>query len=187
MQIYWLIAITGFFDFDIFDVDLDLEAGSDVGILGALAVFINIGKVPIALVFSLMVLNFWIVSMVLYFLPISPGGLINGLLLIPAFIVGLYITKYETLPLKFIFKGKKEDYDIDHKVLKRRCILKTDVSTGVLGQAEIEQNGASIVINVMNYFEAESFEKGERAFVFMKDDEEDVYYIAKSLSEKFEL
>lgn len=104
-QLYWLIAITGFFDLDF--LDFDLEGAESVGPLGALAVFINIGQVPIALVCSMLVLNFWILSMLLYFLPIHPGGWINGLLLIPAFYLGLIITKYEIQPLKKIFQKEK--------------------------------------------------------------------------------
>jgi len=188
MQCYWLIAITGFFDFEFLDIDVDLEGADAVGPLGAIAVFINIGQVPVALVFSLIVLNFWILAMLMYFLPISAGGFINGVLLIPALVASIYITKKEVEPLKKIFQKRKTVDDIEHKVLTRRCTLMCDLKEGILGQARVKQKGASIVVNVKPEFKEESFTKGEVAFVFRKDDEKDIYYIAKSLSkEEFKL
>lgn len=179
MQLYWIIAIIGLFDFDF--LDFDLEGAEGVGPVGAIAIFINIGKVPIALAYSLLVLNFWILSMLLYFLPIEAGGFMNGLLLIPAFVVSVFITKYEVQPLKKIFQKRKRRTDIDQRVLKKRCRLLCDLEVGRLGQAEVEHVGAPFVINVMPFFDEETFEKNDIAFVFSKDDEKDVYYIAKSL------
>ena len=177
---YWIIVSVGFFDLDVFDIDMDLEGADVSGPLGALAVFINIGEIPLALVFSMLVLNFWIITMLMYFLPITAGGLINGIMLLPALIASTYITKIEVKPLKKFFYEKDNLNDIEHKVLTRRCRLLCDLEDGILGQARVKQKGASIVINVKTLFSEETFKKDEVAFVFRKD-EEDVYYIAKSL------
>lgn len=188
MQGYWLIAITGFFDLDFLDFDIELDGAEAVGPLGAIALFINIGQVPVALVFTLVVLNFWILMMMTYFLPIAAGGLISGILLLPALFASVYITKKEIVPLKKIFPEKQSKHDIEHKVLTRRCKLLCSLKHGILGQASVEKEGASIVINVKTLFENEEFEKGEVAFVFKKDKEMDVYYIAKTLmADEFKL
>lgn len=172
-----------FFDIDL-DVDMDLEGADAGGLLNAIAVFINIGEVPFGLVFSLVILNFWIFSMMMYYLPIHPGGLINGLLLLPAFAAGIYVTKIEILPLKNkIFKASNTG-DEENKIIDKRCVLKCDLEAGRLGQAEISQDGVSIVINVKTQFEEETFKKDELAFVFRKDEEKDIYYIAKLLMDK---
>lgn len=184
IQLYWIIAMLGFFDFDIFDVDIDLEGAEAVGPLGALAVFLNIGKVPFALVISLFVLNFWIIAMLMYFLPIEAGGVMNGILLIPGFFASIYITKAEVRPLKLFFRSRESHDDIEHKVLTRRCTLLCEVKGERLGQARVKQKGASVVINVKTLFDEESFEKNEVAFVYSKDKEKDFYYIAKSLSKE---
>ncbi len=47
--LYWLIAIVGVFDFEV--LDMDIEAGDNTGPLSGIAVFLNIGEVPFALVF----------------------------------------------------------------------------------------------------------------------------------------
>ena len=170
----------GALDFEVLDIDLDLDSG-DGGPLAALALLLNVGKVPFALVMSMVVLNFWIVSMFLYYLPIEPGGVLNGLLLIPAFFGAAVITRYEVQPLKRVFRTTKKPKDIEHRVLDQRCVLLCDVSDGRLGQARIKQEGAAVVINVKAEFDSDAFKKDEVAFVFRKDEEKNIYYITKPL------
>lgn len=181
LQIYWLIAILGILDFDFLDIDFDLEGSDGSGILNALAVFINLGGVPFAFILSIITLNFWIIVMLMYYLPIKAGGLVTGILLLPALILSVIITKYEIRPFKDKFVGKKKVNSIANNVLNQKCILKCDLEYGRLGQAEVEQEGASIVINVKVLYEDESFTKDEDAFVLKKDEEKDYYYISKLL------
>lgn len=178
--LYWISVILGAFDFEFFEFDIDADAGDGGGILSFLAVFLKIGGVPIALVMSIIIINFWILSMLLYMLPIPAGGLINTVLLLPALIVALGITKVEIIPLRHIFKNGIERNGIRFKVMDKRCRLLTDLEGDRLGQAEIKQeSGASIIINVKLQFHNESFKKGEVALVFRKDAKKDVYYIAR--------
>ena len=100
MQCYWITVSIGFFDLDFLDIDVDLEGVDAAGPLNAIAVFIGIGEVPFALVFSMIVLNFWIIAMLMYFLPIEAGGLVSGILLLPGLIASIYITKIEIFPLR---------------------------------------------------------------------------------------
>jgi len=67
--------------------------------------------------------------------------------------------------------------------MKKRCVLKCDLEYGKLGQAELRQEGASIVINVKVEFKDETFMKDDYAFVYRKDKKQDVYYIAKLMLE----
>lgn len=181
MLLYWILAIIGLFDFDFFDVDIDLEAGDATGPLDALAVFINLGEVPVALAFSLIILNFWIIAMLTHYLPINVEGLLAGILLVPEFLLSMFITRFEIKPLKSIFKRDQSKNDVQESILKRRCVMITDLSTGRLGQAKVKAKGAAYVINVKAEFENETFIKNDIAFVFRKD-ANDVYYITKSLS-----
>ncbi len=180
IQLYWIIVSLGFFDLDFLDIEVDLEGAEGISGLNALALFINYGNVPFGLVLSLVGLNFWIIMMLTYYLPIQAGGVISAVLLIPAFFASMYITRVEVQPLKVRFFEQRQFNDIEHKVMNKRCKLLCNVEHGRLGQAEIEQSGASIVINVKPEFENESFSKDEYALVFRKDDQ-DVYYIGKLL------
>ncbi len=170
IQCYWIIASLGFLDLEFldFDFDLELEGADGGGLFHAIGLIINFGQVPFSLVLSLISLNFWITMMLTYYLPIEAGGLVAGILLLPALILSVFITKIEVLPLKDRFFEKTSSSLIENKVLDKRCLLKSDLEYGKLGQGEIKQDGASIVINVRAQFENESFKKDEYAFVLEK-------------------
>lgn len=178
---YWLTAIIGLVDFEGFDFDFDLDSGDGAGGASGLALFFRIGEVPLPVVISLLVLNFWVVAMLLYYLPIKSGGLMNGLLLIPTLALAMGITGLELTPLRHLFKSTAIPNDLAHKVMDKRCELLSDVKNGRLGQGRIHQRGAGVVVNVKAEFAEESFNKGEVAFIFRKDPEKDLYYITKPI------
>ena len=73
--VYWSLVIIGILDIDLFDFDVDTDAGidiegveadgGDVGGAGGMSVlgFLNVGEVPIMLYASLIILEMWIISM----------------------------------------------------------------------------------------------------------------------------
>ena len=104
--IYWLTVIIGIIDLDFFDFDLNIDGdlGNSMEGFQSILAFFNLKEIPIMVLASLISLVFWILSMFVKVLPIPVGGLINGLLLIPLFIVSLFVAKIITIPLKGIFK-----------------------------------------------------------------------------------
>lgn len=177
--LYWIIVIIGVLDLDFLDFDLDLEVGDASGPFYAILAFLKVGELPFMFVFSILILNFWIIAMFLYYLPIAPGGGLNTLLLLPALIISILFTKFEFLPFKGIFKNNSMQENEDFEVVRQLCKLKSDVSNERLGQAEIERDGASVLINVKPEFVEETFHKDEVACVFRKDSNKDIYYIVK--------
>ncbi len=168
-------SILTFLDFDI-DVDLADNSGPFYAILA----FLNVAELPFMLILSIVMLNFWIIAMFMYYLPLTVvGGLVNGLLLIPAMLISIIITKYETIPLKGIFKYSNMQDNRGNGVIEQLCTLMCTVNKGRLGQAKIKRDGASIVINVKSEFDEESFDKDEVAYVSRKDTNKNVYYIVK--------
>ncbi|GKX31897.1 hypothetical protein SH1V18_43770 [Vallitalea longa] len=177
--LYWITVIIGAFDFDFLDIDMDIGADNS-GPFYAILAFLNVGELPFMLILSIFILNFWILSMLMYYLPfVAVGGLLNGILLIPAMIISIFITKYETIPLKGIFKYSNMQDNRNDQVTTQLCILMCDVKDGRLGQAKIKRDGASIVINVKSEYDEETFNKDETAFVNRKDTHKDIYYIVK--------
>ena len=177
--LYWITVIVGALDLDFLDFDLDLDGIENSNPLYSLVVFLNIAEVPFGLVFSLIVLNFWIIAMLIYYIPIEAGGVLNGLLLIPSFVISVFITKYEAIPLKAIFKDSNTEDNSENQIIEHRCILMCNVNNGRLGQAEIKRDGASIVINVKAEYEEETFAKNEIALVSREDKDKNIYYIIK--------
>lgn len=179
--LYWLTVTVGVLDFSFldFDIDLDLDGAEDLGFLTGLFVFLNAAELPFMLFFSIWILNFWILSMMLYYLPIVAGGLIVLLLLLPLLILSLFITKYETMPLKGIFKGNVSQGAKSTRIIHGLCTLRCDISVGKMGQAEVNKEGAPLIINVKADSIEDSFYKGETAFVASKDVKTNIYYIIK--------
>ena len=170
---YWITVIIGVIDFDLFDIDIDgdfdVDAGGDIGPFHAFLAFLNLADLPFMLIFSVIILVFWIIAMFIFLLPITPGGLINGLLLIPAFIVSVLIAKIITNPLKKVFKRVyEEEVYQEEPIVGQIVILTCELKGGRLGQGEIKREGASILINVKQYDDEETFEKGEEAYVTKK-------------------
>lgn len=181
--IYWLTVILGIIDIDFFDFDIDFDiADCAEGLDGlqAILAYFNLKEIPLMVILSILSLVFWILSMLLYLLPITPGGLLNGVLLIPTIIMSFFMTKLMSSPLKGLFKNMYyKGTEDEEKVIGHLVILCCDLEKGRLGQAEVKQEGASILINVKCEFTEDKFKKNEEAFVTKKDDDKNIYYIAK--------
>ena len=173
--IYWVTVILGLFDIDFFD----FESISEWEVISGLFVFLNTAELPFMLFFSILTINFWVLSMFMYYLPINPEGIINGLLLMGAFALSMILTKYETMPLRGFFKTAASEVDADRPIVYEFCTLRCELTSGRLGQAEIEREGAQTVINVMPEKVSDVFKKREVAIVTRKDKEKNVYYIIK--------
>lgn len=176
--LYWLTVIIGAIDVDFFDFDLDAVDGDSVSspFQGILA-FLNFGDLPFMLVFSIWILVFWTLSMLMHLLPFKTGGLIIGILLIPAFIISGFISKAVTNPLKSLFKDIYKS-DKENEIEGTLCTLLCDLPVGRLGQAEIKKDTASIIINV-KVEECENLHKGDKALVIRKDADKNFYIINK--------
>lgn len=180
---YWLIVIIGIIDLDLFDFDIDLDAADNLEGFQGILVFFNVAQVPFMVVLSILILSFWVISMWIYLLPIKPGGIVNGLLFIPAIILSLVVTKSVTNGIKGLFKSVNVEENKEEDVINGQLLtLLCDVKYGRLGQGEIKRDGASILINVKAEFEEDSFKKYEEAYVTKKDDEKNIYYIVKTYS-----
>lgn len=177
--LYWIIVIIGALDFDFLDFDLDLDGGDVSGPFYALLAFLRVGELPFMFVFSILILNFWIIAMFMYYLPIARGGAVNAVLLIPAMILAMFITRFLFYPLKVLLKYSRWREDRDNDLIDQFCTLKCEVQDGRLGQAEVKRDGASLVINVKSEYEEVSFHKDEVALISRKDIEKNLYYIVK--------
>lgn len=179
--VYWITVIIGALDFDFldFDLDLDLDAGESLEGFQAVLAFLNLKDMPVMIVCSILSLIFWVISMFLYALPITPGGFLNGICLIPTFFVSILLTKLVSNPFKGVFRNSHDLADTQEAAIIGQFVTMTcDLSDNRLGQAEVQRDGASILINVKGEIEGETFHKREEVYVTRKDDR-DVYYIVK--------
>ncbi len=175
--IYWITVILGALDIDFLDIDLD-GAENTTGPFYAVLAFLNIVELPLMFVLSMIILIFWIIAMLMYYLPVPVGGVENAILFIPALILSMVVTKIITQPMKNLFSNSFVRDNRINQVVGQSCTLMCNVENGRLGQAKVKGDGASIVINVKSE-NGEAFQKNEIACVISKDLEKNIYYINK--------
>lgn len=181
---YWLLVIVGVvgmesFDFDV-DADLDANTGAGGGIGLAVLRFLNFGLVPAIVVLSVLVLSLWTISLVANF-ALNPAGSI--LIAIGLFCGNLFIsaflTKLLTAPLKKLFVALDVDGDTHDPIVGRTCVVKSLAVTQTDGQAEVDRDGATFLINVRISEGQDSLVKGDRALVVAEDKESSLFNIRK--------
>lgn len=185
--IYWIMVILGALDVDFldidFDSDVDIDADADVdfeggGALRGLLEFFYVGEIPVMVLFSVLVLSLWTIS-VLTNHYVNPAG--SMLIALPLAAGNLFVScivlKIIGVPLSRFFKSFETDANASRPVIGRICkIVTTEISGDRLGQGEMSSKGAPILINV----KAEAgnvFKKGDEAVVLSKDPETGVYTI----------
>lgn len=165
---------------DIDFLEIDIEGADSTSPFYSLAAFLNSGEVPIGIVMSLLILNFWILAMLTYLVPLESKGVIHWIVIGVAFIISILITRIELMPLKRIFISSTMRTRSKSGVLSKECVLICQLNNDKIGQASIRRDGASLIFNVKSEISGEVFEKGETAYVSSQDEEKNIYYIRKT-------
>lgn len=200
---YWLLIILGIFSFDMIDFDLDFdldfeldfssnmyfdggvepdEKSSNPGImklyLFKLLKFLNIGAVPVMIYCTILFLVWWILSMLVYYISISPDSFAGVLITVQNFVISVFIAKGITEPLKKFFASMEDRSDV--KIIGKTCILKSSLNSENIAQAEIMIDGYPIIINVKSL--GETIIKGSRVVVAAKEKEKNLYIVKEKLN-----
>jgi hypothetical protein len=126
------------------------------------------------LLFSFITVFWWAIAVGLQ-LSFDLTVFLSGIIQIPAILLAAFITKAITSPFRKFFRELK-GITQPVQIVNKACRLITDVQPGRIGQAEIERNGASILINVKSV-DGTMIHKGDDAFVVHFDKEKDLYEI----------
>jgi len=204
---YWVMVVIGVlsadsFDFDVdsgdLDMSVDVDADADVdldadhdysadhdihadhggGIGLAVMKFLNFGQVPAMIVISVLVTCMWFISMIANFVFNKAGVpfLAVGFFLVNL-LVSAVVTKIATAPLKPLFRALNRNYDTHEPIVGRQCLVRSSQVTTDAGQAEVEREGASFLINVRITEGREPLSKGDRAIVADYDPKKDFYLV----------
>ena len=191
MLLYWMLYLLGVvssetldaFDFDLDvdvdpDIDVDANAGAHGGGLVAALQFFYVGQIPIMLIYSLLILNMWVLSVMGNHWLSNTAASIALLLAIPIFIGGLICTRLMLMPFApFLIRLFDESGD-DTNVVGMTCTVTSLEVTPKYGQAECALKAAPIILNVVCK-EGETLKKGDTATVVAHDAEEDRHLITK--------
>lgn len=184
---YWLLALTGTFDLDAFDVgvDIDFEVEgdvSDMGLVAGLLTTLGLTGVPITIVFSLLFLNAWIIC---YFasllIPSLPDFIalvqfaINIGIAIASFMVSILATAFMIKPLKGLFQ-KINQAPISKSLLGSTCRIRSSRADHDFGEAECLHEGASLIVKVRATGD-QTFSTGDSVVLIQHNKQNDFFNI----------
>ena len=199
---YWLLALLGAVDIEMFDlsfeVDLDLEVDGDIGTdidtnatgLGGVTGFMlkwGLTGVPVTVVVSILVAFSWLICYVIVsiFYPLFLVDkiplefiktIIGFVLLVISFGLAIPMTSWIIKPIKKVF--------VTHDAVKKasligsECQVKTGHVTPVFGQATYDDGGAGMIFDVRAEV-TDEVKKGDWVVLVEYNEEEGSYLVKK--------
>ena len=192
--VYWLFVMLGTLDLEFFDIDFDLDADVDadmdldlnpdvgVGDVGwwiSLLQFFNVGKLPFMIFFSFLILIMWTLCMLTNdFMGNTALG--YGLfLMLPIFVVSLFLNKIVTLPFVALFEKMDADSPKIDLIGQICTVISPVVTAAKMGQAEITLGEHHLTINV-KAIEGQRFSKNDKVMIAKQNKDEQYYWIEKN-------
>lgn len=135
------------------EVDTDVDAGDDVaggdGFFQKALEFVNVGKVPFMVVYSVFKFLAWIVTLTSsVFLGLASWGWKSVFILLPALFIAYLITAYATRPLIKVYEAMGYNGEEPQDLLGRIARMKSTISGDKIGAAEVKVQSDIIRINV---------------------------------------
>ncbi len=125
------------------------EAGTEQGFFSKALEFVNVGKVPFMIVYSVFKFIAWIVTLVTsIFIGAAEWGWKSVIILLPVFVVAYLLTRYATKPLVKLYKVMGYDGEEPHDLLGRTARMRSTINGDKIGAAELVINNDVIRINV---------------------------------------
>lgn len=154
---YWLLAMSGWVDFDSSDIDIELEAHADAdpGELSTLAGYVmamGLNGVPFSIVVSLLVLVAWTLSCMVgeWLLPWVPTAPLRWLAgtgtLVASVGAAIVFTAQLIKPMRGLFVTHRAVANAS--LVGQTCRIMSQSVNARMGYAEVAQRGASIQIKV---------------------------------------
>jgi len=189
---YWVLAMIGAVDIELFDADVEigLELDTDVdvdaeGLSGVTGFMLKWGLtgIPVTVVVSLLILFSWMICyfVVSIFYPLIPWQGIKPVLgiavIVVSFMLAIPVTAWMIKPFKGIF--------VTHSAVRKasligkECTIKTGSVSSEFGQADLEDGGAGMLLDVR----AEStlgLKKGDAVILIAYDEEDGSYTVARA-------
>lgn len=170
------------------DLDADLHHDADIdghGGFGMMVLrFLNFGQVPTMVIFSVFALCLWMISVIANAVLNPMGSIIVAAALLGGnLFVSAIVTKMVTTPLKPLMRMLNKDYDTHEPIVGRTCVVRSLIADAKGGQAEVERDGAPLLINVKVSEGAAPIKRGTKSLVVHYENEKD-FFIIRDDSEK---
>lgn len=187
LVIYWLLVIIAGIDPDLFSVDFDsadLDSGFDgdgeadsSGFMKILEYF-NFDELPLMFIITIVFFSMWLIGVnITYYLGIE-STLLGFLLLIPNFILSLFVVKLFSKPLSYFYKQLNHKGEPEIDFLGRRCTVITAIAPNKTGQLELTVNGDPIKLYARSNTE-EVIAAGHQAVIVGESSDKKYYLVEK--------
>ena len=191
--LYWLVAVLGFVDLDVLDIDIpdvDGELGvnqtdlSTPDVLAGLMLKLGLYGVPVTIIVSFIALFGWFICyfVVHFFFGWVPDGLLRYLAGLPVMFGTLYVAVMLTAlvikPIRPLFK--KASQNTVKEVLGQTAIVRTSKVNNSFGEVFLADGGAGLIFKARSTGD-EVFNKGDRVVLLEYKEVENVYRV---ISEK---
>ena len=190
--VYWVIVMLGAIDLDFFDVDVDVDvdahfdahtdthvdaSGSgNIGWFNSALAFFNLAEIPLMIFITFLAIPMWFISVVgNYYLGVSSVGF-SILLLIPNFIVSLFVAKFATMPFVKLFSKLKKQETSMESLAGHICKVILVATKDHVGQAEVRKDGSSFLISTKSSDDVE-IRKGETALIIEYQEDKKLFII----------
>ncbi|MFQ5731019.1 MAG: hypothetical protein ACE5KM_03585 [Planctomycetaceae bacterium] len=185
---YWLLVIFGAVTVDLLHVDFhDLHFDTDVDgsllDLGFVPLrFLNLGRVPLMIWFSVFALSALVISRLIATYFENPGPHADfvfssdALAILRDFAIAALVTKVLTQPIRHIFDFVAPIGAAD--LIGKTCVITTGEATETSGEARFATDGAPLLLTVRT---AEgTMKKGERAEICDYSPQDNIYFVKRA-------
>jgi membrane protein implicated in regulation of membrane protease activity len=191
--LYWASVIVGVLDLGSLDIETDVhadlhhdvhvdkgvqvEVDTHVGWFGLVLAYFNVGAVPFMIVLSFVALFLWIGAILGNYYLGGGNAWVGLALFLPNLLASLYLAKWVTNPLKWVFREQKNEVESNHGLVGRTCTVVLPVNDGKIGQAEVAiQRGAPLLLTVKTTL-GNRLTRGEKGLIIDYDENAHTYLI----------
>lgn len=154
-------------------VDVDHDAPS-TSVITELLGMLRLDRAPITITASFFALFGWLTSAIGTSL-LGGGWLVGSGVFAASAIVSVFLTSLAIRPLGVVFD--EETRKGGHAIVGKTCVVRSGKVDAKGGQAEIEEPGASLVVDVRTHQPGVALPKGAHALVVDYDDADDCYVV----------
>jgi Protein of unknown function (DUF1449) len=172
--VYWVFALAGALDLDLFNFDLSVDPDSSLADIGFVSLrFLNVGRVPLMIWLSVFALAFWTTSIVIDGPRAYEGTGEIALAILRNVGLALVATKLLTQPLRGKFDLEEPNPAAD--LIGRTCVITTSEATERFGWARLDTGASPLDLSVRTT--GEHLSKDDLAEICGYDPEQRAYTI----------
>lgn len=192
MLIYWILVIVAGLDPDAFSIDFDaadVESNFDNDLSGSenahdgngfmkVLEYFNFDELPLMFILTIIFFSMWFMGVNITYYTGIESSLVGFLLLIPNFILSLFVVKLFSKPLGYLYKQLNHKGEPEIDFLGRRCGVLSSVAPNKTGQIELTVNGDPMKLYARSNTE-EILKPGEQGVIVGESADKKYYLVEK--------